>query len=86
MALNGTNRYVPLVLILTYHGAGITPDKLPSLVEHNPVLASEVLLMMAGTSSMGEFLDTLVAMPMSLHSMEVVNRLTISAQVASLRP
>jgi CCR4-NOT transcription complex subunit 11 len=58
--------------------SGLSPRTLSNLVEHNPILAHECLLRILqedDPQETNDYLSALVTMDMSLHSMEVVNRL-----------
>ena len=65
--------------------SGLTAQNLPRLVEHNPMVAHECLLRILdpqqskySENEKNEYLSSLVSMDMSLHTMEVVNRLAMA--------
>ena len=60
---------------------GLTPRRLPELIENNLNIAIEVLLKMSPSPQIHEYLQTLMNMRPTLHSMEVVNRLLAEVKI-----
>lgn len=65
------------------HLCGMTPSKLPDLVQNNSQLATEILFKLVGSNQMPAYLSALLAMEVNMHSMEVVSRLTKSCVLRS---
>lgn len=59
----------------------LSPTMLPKLVDKNPSLAVDLLLLTAQSQQFGEYLTSLINMDLSLHSMEVVNKITANLEL-----
>ena len=65
------------------HRCGMTPKLLPDLIENNPLVALEVLLKLVASTQIGEYLAVMASMEISMHSMEVVSRLSMTVELPS---
>lgn len=63
------------------HLCGMTPQKLPDLVQNNSQLAIDILLKLVSSNQMPQYLSALENMEVNMHSMEVVSRLTDSVEL-----
>uniref|UniRef100_A0A6B2L6S6 CCR4-NOT transcription complex subunit 11 n=1 Tax=Arcella intermedia TaxID=1963864 RepID=A0A6B2L6S6_9EUKA len=54
---------------------GVTPKKLPDLVQHNPTIAISVFSSLLASIEITEYCDALIRMDMNLNSMQVINSL-----------
>jgi len=62
--------------LLYRSGLAPTPERLQPLVDNNPTIAEHCLIALMGTPHAPEFLNALINLQLSLHSMELVNKLT----------
>eukprot|EP00730_Choanoeca_flexa_P001349 TRINITY_DN10596_c0_g1_i5.p1 TRINITY_DN10596_c0_g1~~TRINITY_DN10596_c0_g1_i5.p1 ORF type:complete len:430 (+),score=43.72 TRINITY_DN10596_c0_g1_i5:182-1471(+) len=62
---------------------GMTPEKLPGIVNKNPVLSVEILLRLMSSTQITDYFSMLVNMPLTLQCMEVVNKLTQTVELPS---
>ncbi|KAI9351756.1 hypothetical protein DFJ73DRAFT_367222 [Zopfochytrium polystomum] len=60
---------------LFLHDCGLSQDAFLLLVEHNPNLAVGVTLRLVGSTKINDYLKALITAPLTLHTVEVVNRL-----------
>jgi CCR4-NOT transcription complex subunit 11 len=61
--------------------SGLTPGRLPRVVEHNANLAVQCLLLLISSPSIADYFAALVDMDLSLNSLEMVNQLTAMVEI-----
>lgn len=65
------------------HLCGLTPQKLPELVDNNYMLAAILLLKLMNSKQMPLYFDALVKMDVNLHSIQVVTHISQAARLPS---
>lgn len=63
------------------HSCDLTPQNLPDLVQNNSRLATKMLLKLANSKQLPQYLDALTNMDFNLKSMEVVSHLSSSVKL-----
>eukprot|EP00842_Homolaphlyctis_polyrhiza_P003165 jgi/Hompol1/384/HPOL_005304-RA len=65
------------------HQVSLSPNEFAGLVENNPIIAAETLTSLVVSPLFRKFLNTLVEMATTIHSMEVVNRVASTVLLPS---
>lgn len=65
------------------HMCGLTPQKLPDLIQNNSELATKLLLKLVNSKQMPSYLNALVNMDVNLHSMSIVLQISQAARLPS---
>lgn len=63
------------------HLCGLSPQKLPDLVQNNAQLTAKLLLILQASKQIPHYYNALLNMDVNLHSIEVVNRLSNSSKL-----